>query len=116
MNSVTLKGRLGKDPELKTTKTGKSVCTLRLAVSSGYGENKKTDWFDVVFWASLADLASKSLEKGQEILVTGKLVNREYTNKDNQKIRVTEIVANSLGYVEDRTENKAVAVDDSDIP
>lgn len=98
MNLVILSGRLGQDPEIKYTGSGKAVANFNLAVNSGSGDKKTTTWFPVVAWGPLAETAGQNLSKGSFITITGRLQVREWTNKDNQKIKTTEVVANSFSY------------------
>jgi single-strand DNA-binding protein len=100
-NICILTGRLGSDVVLRYTGTGKAVTDLNLAVSSGFGENKKTDWFSVTLWGGLAERAQKTLQKGSQVTVTGRLAVEKYKNKEGVEITKTKVVANSLGYGDD---------------
>jgi len=105
INSVVLTGRLGQDPEIKSTQSGKSVASLSLAVESGFGDKKKTDWFRLVAWEKLADVIGEHLHKGSRIAVTGRLQARDYTDKQEQKRTVTEVVINSLEFLDPKPES-----------
>ena len=109
MNSVTLGGRLGQDVEVRYTGSGKAVTDLRVAVNTGFGENKKTEWFTITLWGSLAERAGKEFSKGSSIVVTGRLAVEEYTNKEGVKISKTKVVGNSLGYGEEKTDKAKAA-------
>jgi len=100
-NKVQLIGNLGNTPEVKTFESGKKVANFRIATSEIYrnakGEKvKETQWHNVVLWGKLAEIAEKHLTTGKEVAVEGKLVNRQYTDKDGNKKYVTEIQVNEL--------------------
>ena len=83
MNSMIIKGRLTRDPELKTTKSNVPVCTVTVAVNRSYAkEENQADFFDCVFWRQGAEFVSKYFKKGQEILVTGEMQSRKYQDKE----------------------------------
>jgi len=100
-NHVQLVGRLGANPEVKVVENGNKLARFTIAVSETYksknGE-KVTDvqWYPVVVWGKLADIAERILSKGTQVTVDGKLSNRSYTNKEGLKRTSTEIVANEL--------------------
>jgi len=93
LNKVQIIGRLGKDPEVRTTQNGKSVASFGVAVDDGYGDNKATEWFNVVAWEKQAEFAGKYLGKGRLVYVEGRMKTREYDDKDGNKRKVTELVA-----------------------
>lgn len=100
-NSVQLIGRLGKDPEVKTLTSGKSLATFSVATSDSYYNNEgekveDTQWHNVVAWGPKADLVSKYLSKGKEVAIEGKLVHRSYETKPGEKRYITEINMNEL--------------------
>lgn len=84
MNYIAIKGRLVKNPELKTTQSGVSVCTITVAVDRSYsaGGEKQTDFFDCVFWRQGADFVSKYFTKGKEIIIQGEMQSRKWQDKD----------------------------------
>jgi single-strand DNA-binding protein len=99
MNKVMMHGRLAKDVDLRTTTTGKSVASFTIAVDSGYGENRKADFFPCVAWGKTAELMSKHFSKGKEILIAdGRLQNRSYDANDGSKRYVTEIIVNEVEF------------------
>ena len=100
-NKVQLIGNLGNAPEIKSLEGGKKLARLSLATNETYKNTKgekvtETQWHAIVAWGKLADTADKYLTKGQEILVEGKLVSRNYTDKDGVKRYITEVQANEL--------------------
>ena len=94
LNVITIGGRLTKDPELRTTQTGVSVCSASVAVERDYapeGQKKETDFFDCVFWRQSAEFVSKWFHKGDMILVTGRMQSRDWPDKDGNNRRSWEI-------------------------
>ena len=100
-NKVQLIGHLGHAPEIKTIADGKKVANLSVATNENYRNAKgekvtETQWHNVVAWGKLAEIAEKYLVKGIEVAIEGKLINRNYTDKQGVKRYVTEIQANEL--------------------
>ena len=105
MNKVILIGNLTKDPELRTTQTGVSVCTFRIAVTRRFANAqgvRESDFFDVVAWRQSADFVSRYFSKGRKIAVVGTLQNRSYEAKDGTRRTVTEVVADEVEFVDSR--------------
>jgi single-strand DNA-binding protein len=100
-NQVQLIGRLGADPELNEFSTGSKKVQMRIATSETY-KNKSgekvtdTQWHNVVAWNSTADFASAYLNKGTEVMIHGKLVNRSYEDKNGSKRYITEVVTDQM--------------------
>lgn len=84
MNTIIIKGRLTRDPELKNTTNGVKVCTISVAVDRSYSKDgeRQADFFDCTFWRQGAEFISKYFSKGQEIIVQGEMQSRKYTDKD----------------------------------
>ncbi|RKD12899.1 single-stranded DNA-binding protein [Pelobium manganitolerans] len=100
-NSVRLIGFLGAAPELKEISKTKKLAKLSLATSDSYRNDKgerveDTQWHNLVLWDKQADVAVKYLDKGSEIAIEGKLVTRNYSDKDGIKRYYTEILVNEL--------------------
>lgn len=100
-NRVVLIGHLGASPETKTLENGKAFTRFSLATTESYkneqGEKvSETQWHNLVVWGKLAEIAGKFLDKGKEVAVEGKLVTRNYSDKDGVKRYITEIVVNDL--------------------
>ncbi len=100
-NKVQLIGHLGQAPEIRAIADGKKVANLNLATNETYKNAKgekvtDTQWHHVVAWGKLADIAEKYLVKGIEVAIEGKLVTRNYTDKQGIKRNVTEIQASEL--------------------
>jgi single-strand DNA-binding protein len=99
-NSVTLIGRLGKDPEVKVfgekKKAAFSIATTDTYKNAKGEKVQDTQWHNVVIWGSLASVAEKHLKKGNEVCIEGKLVHREYETSSGEKRLITEITVNDL--------------------
>ena len=95
LNKVMLIGRLGQDPEIRSTDSGKNVANVSLATSDTWKDQsgqkqEKTEWHKLVMWDRLADLAQSYLKKGSQIYVEGSIQTRDYL-KDDEKRYVTEV-------------------------
>ena len=107
-NKVQLIGNLGSKPEVKNTENGKKLARFSLATNESYRDAKgekvsETQWHRVIAWGKVAEIAEKYLEKGKEIAIEGKLINRSYTDKQGNKKFVTEIQVNELLMLGART-------------
>ena len=101
LNVVAIMGRLVKDPELKSTNSGKSVCSFRIANDSGYKNadgSSQTNWLDVVAWGKTAEFVCKYFPKGSLIAIDGRLQTRQYQDKNGQNRTAVEIVANNANF------------------
>ena len=108
MNSVNIIGRLGRDPELRTTPSGKSVRELNLAVDDGFGENKKTAWLGVVLWGKTADVAAQYLKKGDRCGISGRLTQDTWDDKETGKKQTkTKITGENLHFLEAKKEGQS---------
>lgn len=104
MNKVIIMGRLTANPELKTTQSGLSVTTIRVAVDRRFANpdgTRDADFFDVVCWRQTADFVAKYFTKGRMIGVVGSLQTRSWTDKDGGKRYATEIVADEAYFCGD---------------
>ncbi|HRD38417.1 MAG TPA: single-stranded DNA-binding protein [Bacteroidia bacterium] len=100
-NKVQLIGNLGSAPEVKDLDNGNKVARFSLATSEYYVNKKgekvnETQWHNIVIWGKLADVAGRYLQKGSQVVIEGKLSNRNYTDKEGAKKYFTEIVANEM--------------------
>lgn len=101
-NIVIIRGRLTKDPEVRTTGSGKKVCNFSIANDTGYKDaegNSKTIFMDVTVWGSLAEICEKHLSKGRMVLVTGALDVNNW-EKDGVKHRSTYIRASEVEFLD----------------
>ncbi len=107
-NKVILMGRITHDLELKTTPSGVSVCSFSIAVDRRYqvkGEEKKTDFFNIVAWRQSAEFVTRYFAKGRMILVEGELQTRSYVDKNGMTVRVVEVVADQLCFTGEKATN-----------
>lgn len=100
LNKIQLIGRLGKDPEIKTTQAGQQFARTSLAVDEGYTKEgrkvDKTEWFNLVIWGKLAEIAGQYLTKGALVYIEGKVQTREWQDQEGNARRSTEVVAQEL--------------------
>lgn len=112
MNQINLLGRLCSDPELRTTQGGTPVVTFTLAVDRRDKE-KNTDFITCVAWKDRAQFISKHFTKGQGMALSGRLQIRDWTDKEGNKRRSAEVIADDVYFTEskkDRGERKGVDV------
>ncbi len=100
-NKVQLIGNLGNAPEVRNTETGKKLVRFSVATNEQYKNAKgervtETQWHNLIAWGKVADVAEKFLLKGTEVAVEGKLVNRNYMDKEGNKKYITEIQVTEL--------------------
>lgn len=107
LNSVTLLGNLTKDPELRTTPNGMSVCSFSLALNRSYKVNDQwteaVDYIDVVVWNKLAEAVSGNVTKGNPILVNGRLQSRNFESQGQKRNKV-EVVAQDIIFLQKASE------------
>lgn len=103
VNIVIVVGRLGQDPELKQTGTGKSVCNMSIATDeyAGKGQEKRTEWHKVTVWAEQAEACAKYLKKGSLVFVQGRNQTRSY-EKNGEKRYATEVVADRVQFLDSK--------------
>jgi single-strand DNA-binding protein len=111
-NKVQLIGNLGNAPEVKTTESGKKLARFSVATNESYRNAKgekvtETTWHNLVAWGKVADIAEKYLNKGSEVAIEGKLINRSYTDKDGNKKYITEVQVNELLMLGSKAEASA---------
>ncbi len=107
LNSIIIMGRLTADPELRTTTSGLSVTSFSVAVDRNYvraGEEKKTDFLNVVAWRQQADFVTKYFRKGSMIAVQGSLQTRNYEDKNGNKRVAYDIVADQISFCGSKAE------------
>jgi len=107
-NKVIMMGRIVNDLELKTTPIGVSVCSFRIAVDRRFqtkGEERKSDFFNVVAWRQQAEFLTRYFSKGKMILVEGELTTRQYTDKNGNPNTWYEIVSDRLSFTGEKSAN-----------
>jgi single-strand DNA-binding protein len=103
-------GRLGRDPEMRYTPSGKPVTTFSVAVSRNWntsdGERRsETEWFNVVAWGNLAEICKEYLTKGYQVYIEGRLQTRHWDDDKGNRRNSVEIVANEMIILSERREN-----------
>ena len=123
MNTIILSGRLTADPELRTTTNGIDVASATIAVDDGYGENKATDFIRLIFWRKLAETVTKYANKGNKIIIEGKLKMRRFEDKNGNKRTEYEVHVEKLELPPKKETEQMVkgntpdiTVDDDDLP
>ena len=109
MNSIKITGRMVADPELKHTQNDTAVCSFNVAVDRIYSKEKETDFFTVVAWRQTAEFVSNYFSKGRMAVVDGRLQLRDWTDRDGNKRRSAEIVANSVNFGDSRPKEQGQA-------
>ncbi|PIR16478.1 MAG: single-stranded DNA-binding protein [Deltaproteobacteria bacterium CG11_big_fil_rev_8_21_14_0_20_49_13] len=104
VNKVILIGNLGADPEVRSTGSGQTVATLRMATNERWMDKsgqkaEKTEWHRVVVWGKQAELCREYLSKGRQVYIEGKLQTREWTDKEGGKRYTTEVVAQRMQFL-----------------
>ena len=105
LNVAIIMGRLTRDPELRRTNSGKPVASITVAVDRDYapdGQEKETDFIDCVVWNGTAEFVEKYFRKGSMIILKGRLQIRGWTDKDGNKRRSAEIVADNVYFGESK--------------
>ena len=105
MNKAILIGNLTKDPEVRTTPNGVTVCTFSIAVNRrgpNQAGERVADFFNIVAWRQLGELCGKYLAKGRKVSVIGEIQTRSYDAKDGTKRYITEIVADEVEFLTPR--------------
>lgn len=105
INQVILMGRLTRDPELRTTTSGKSIASFSIAVDRG-GQDDQADFFEITAWEKLADLVMQYLSKGRRVLVQGRLRQDSWDDKETGKKRSRiEVTATDVTFLDGPSDN-----------
>lgn len=108
LNHIVLMGRLTRDPELRRTQAGIPVASFSLAVDRDFGRSengdRQTDFIDIVAWRNTAEFVSKYFSKGKMAVVSGRLQIRDWTDKEGNKRRSAEVVADNVYFGDSRRE------------
>ncbi|GAB4249019.1 MAG: hypothetical protein Kow00109_25090 [Acidobacteriota bacterium] len=107
VNKVILIGRLGRDPEMRSTQGGTSVVNFTMAtderwVDTNGNRQQRTEWHNIVVWGRLAEICHQYLRKGRLVYIEGRLQTREWEDRDGNRRRTTEIVATNMQMLEPR--------------
>lgn len=108
LNKIYIMGRLTRDPELRRTQGGNAVTSFALAVDRDFKSadgTKETDFIDVVAWRNTAEFAAKYFTKGRMAVVEGRLQMRDWTDKEGNKRRIAEVVADNIYFGDSKRED-----------
>lgn len=103
MNQVILIGRLCADPDLRVTNNGTAVANFTLAVDRRFSKEKQADFINIVVWKAQAENCAKYIAKGSQVAVEGRLQVRKYQDKEGNNRTATEVIANSVQFLDTRT-------------
>lgn len=111
LNRVALVGRLTRDPELRRTGSGKAVTSFNLAVERNFkSDDQEADFINCVCWGKVAENTERYCSKGSMVSVDGRIQTRNYDNNQGQKVYVTEVIADSVQFINtNRNNNTATA-------
>jgi single-strand DNA-binding protein len=122
INRVVLVGNLTRDPELRNTPSGMSVCSLRIAVNSRRKDNATGEWtekpnyFDVTVWGNQGESCAQYLSKGRPVAIDGRLEWREWDAQDGTKRQAVEIIADSVQFLGSRGDGDGAAGGNQFVP
>ncbi len=116
VNCAVIMGRLVADPELRTTSNGISVTSFAVAVDRGFvrqGEERQADFIDIIAWRQQAEFICKYFRKGSMIAIQGKIQTRTYEDRNGNKRKAVEIVADNVSFCGSKSETGTGARNDS---
>lgn len=104
INKVILIGNLGRDPELRYTQSGQAVANFSLATTDRFSNREgdrqeRTEWHRITVWGKTAENCAQYLNKGRSVYVEGRLQTREWEDKEGQKRRTTEVIAQTVQFL-----------------
>lgn len=107
LNRALLVGRLTRDPELRRTGSGKAVTSFNLAVERNFkSDEQEADFINCVCWGKIAENTERYCSKGSMVSIDGRIQTRNYDNSQGQKVYVTEVIADSVQFINTRKENQ----------
>ena len=123
MNKVILTGRLTRSPEMRHTDNGMAICRFTIANNKGYGEKQKTTFINIVTFAKTAENCDRFLSKGNKVAIVGELEIRQYTDNEGHTKYMTEILANEVEFLSEKSngsnsfyEPSEIKIEDNDLP
>jgi single-strand DNA-binding protein len=114
LNKVLIIGRVGRDPEMRYTPSGRPVTTFSVGTSRTWStadgeKHTETEWFNVVAWSNLAEICKQYLSRERLVYIEGRLQTRHWEDQDGNRHSATEIVANEMIMLDDRRENSSAS-------
>jgi single-strand DNA-binding protein len=97
MNTITIHGTVGQEPELRFSASNNAVLTFSVADNYGKDDKKKTTWHNVIVFGKVAENVANSITKGTSVLITGRYEQEEFTKKDGTKGKTTKLIADEVG-------------------
>jgi single-strand DNA-binding protein len=97
MNTITIHGTVGQEPELRFSASNNAVLTFSVADNYGKDDKKKTTWHNVIVFGKVAENVANSISKGTSVLITGRYEQEEFTKKDGTKGKTTKLIADEVG-------------------
>lgn len=119
LNHINLMGRLTRDPEMRRTNSGVAVTSFAIACDRDFKSNdgeKETDFFEITAWRNTAEFASKYLTKGRMVVVSGRLQIRNWTDKDGNKRKTAEIVADNVYFADSKKDESGSFAIGNNVP
>ena len=120
LNKIFLQGRLCKDPELRHTQSGTAVASFSLAVDRDFKDRntgeKATDFIDIVAWRQTAEFVSRYFTKGRMAVVEGRLQLRDWTDRDGNKRRAAEVVADNVYFGDSKKKESEGNAPEDELP
>ena len=118
MNRVILKGRIAKEPDVKTTQSGQTFTRIAIAVDkyAKAGEQRTADFIPCTAWGKTAEFIGKYFQKGQEILAEGRIQTGSYTNQDGKKIYTTDVVIDRVEFCGKAVAKNATTTNAEEVP
>ena len=111
LNTITVMGRLTANPTLRFTQSGLPVCTFSVACQRDYksanSDSRETDFIDITAWRKTAEFVSKYFRKGRMAIIDGRLQIRDWMDRDGNKRRSAEVIANSVNFGDSRPQDQA---------
>ncbi|MFC1475259.1 single-stranded DNA-binding protein [Candidatus Zixiibacteriota bacterium] len=112
VNKAILIGRLGKDPELRYTSSGKAVATFSLATNERWTgqdgqKQESTTWHNIVVWGKQAEVIKEYMSKGRQLYIEGRISNRSYDDKDGNKKYISEVVVQNFQFIGDKGDSSS---------
>ena len=114
LNKVLIIGRVGRDPEMRYTPSGRPVTTFSVGTSRTWStadgeKHMETEWFNVVAWSNLAEICKQYLTKDRLVYIEGRLQTRHWDDQEGNKHSATEIVANEMIMLDERRDNSSAS-------
>jgi single-strand DNA-binding protein len=106
---IIIVGNVGRDADMRMTPQGKPVTQFSVAVNIGYGDNKKTQWFDVTCWEKLAETCNQYVKKGDKVLCDGVVELNQYTAQDGTPKASLRLTARDVKFLSSRNESGSAA-------